>query len=44
LLEHPELLAQGKDLKAEVIAGTEEDAETGKESKGKWNYGSAFMV
>jgi hypothetical protein len=30
--EHAQLLTKGKDLKAEVVTGTEEDAEKGEES------------
>jgi hypothetical protein len=37
-LEHAQLLAKGKDLEAEVLAGTEGSADAGEESKAKWNH------
>ena len=39
MLEHAQLLTQGKDLEAEVVTGTEEGAETGKKPKEKVNHG-----
>ena len=43
-LEYVQLLAQGKDLEPEVVAGTEEGAETGEESKGEWDHGPGFIA
>ena len=34
-LEYAQLLAQGKDLEAEIVAGTEESAEAGEEADEK---------
>ena len=35
-LEYAQLLTEGKDLKAEVVARTEECAEAGEEADKKW--------
>jgi len=43
-LEHAQLLTEGKDLKAEVVAGAEECAEAGKEANGKWNHEFRFIT
>jgi hypothetical protein len=43
-LEYTQLLTEGKDLEAEVVAGTEECAEAGEESKGKWNHEFRFIA
>jgi hypothetical protein len=43
-LEHAQLLTQGNDLKAEVVAGTEKGAETGEESNEKQNYEFGFIA
>jgi hypothetical protein len=37
-LEYAQLLTQGQDLDAEVVAGTEEGAEVGEKANEKWNY------
>ena len=42
--EYAQLLTEGKDLQAEVVTGTEEGTEAGKEPKGKWNHGSEFIA
>jgi hypothetical protein len=41
--EYAQLLTQGNAPKAEVVTGTEEGAETGVESEGKWNHESGFI-
>jgi hypothetical protein len=43
-LEYAQLLTERKDLKAEIVAGTEEGAETSEESKGKWNHSPGFIA
>ena len=43
-LEYAQLLTQGKDLQAEVVAGTEEGAEAGEEADEKWNHGPGFIA
>ena len=43
-LEHAQLLTQGKDLEAEVVAGTEECAEAGEEADEKWNHEFGFIA
>ena len=43
-LEYAQLLAQGEDLEAEVVAGTEESAEAGEEANEKWNHGPGFIT
>jgi hypothetical protein len=43
-LEHAQLLTESRDLKAEVIAGTTECAEAGKEADEKWNHGFKFIA
>jgi hypothetical protein len=43
-LEHAQLLTEGKDLEAKVVAGTEEGPKAGKKSKGKWNHGPEFIA
>ena len=37
--EYAQLLTEGKDLEAEVVAGTEENAEAGDEPDERWNHG-----
>jgi hypothetical protein len=37
--EYAQLLTEGKDLEAEIAAGTEESAEAGEEADEKWNHG-----
>ena len=41
-LEHTQLLTERKDLKAEIVTGTEEGAETGKETHEKWNHADLY--
>ena len=38
-LQYAQLLTEGKDLEAEVVAGTEENAEAGDEPDERWNHG-----
>ena len=38
-LEYAQLLTEGKDLEAEVVAATEKSAEAGEEADEKWNHG-----
>jgi len=42
--EYAQLLTEGKDLEAEVVAGTEERAEAGEETNEKWNHGTGFIA
>jgi hypothetical protein len=42
--EHAQLLAQCKNLKTKVVAGTEEGAETGEESNEKCNHELGFIA
>jgi hypothetical protein len=41
---HTQLLTEGKDLEAKVVAGTEESAEAGEEAEEKWNQGTGFIA
>jgi hypothetical protein len=43
-LEYAQLLTEGKNLKAEVVAGTEECAEAGEEADEKCNHESGFIA
>ena len=43
-LEYGQLLTEGKDLKAEVVARTEECAEAGEEADKKWNHEFGFIA
>jgi hypothetical protein len=43
-LECAQLLAQGKDLEAEVVAGTEESADAGEEADEKWSHEYGFIA
>ena len=43
-LEYAQLLTEGKDLKAEVVARTEECAEAGEEADKKWNHEFGFIA
>jgi hypothetical protein len=43
-LEYTQLLTQGKDLEAEVVARTEESAEAGEKAAGKWNHEFSFIT
>ncbi len=43
-LEHAQLLAEGEDLEAEVVTGTEEYAEAGEEADEKWNHEFGFKA
>jgi hypothetical protein len=43
-LEYAQLLTQGKDIDAEVVAGTEKGAEAGEEANEKWNHGRGFIA
>ena len=43
-LEYAQLLTEGKDLEAEIVAGTEKGAETGEEANEKWNHGPRFIA
>ena len=43
-LEYAQLLTQGKNLEAEVVARTEEGAEAGEETDEKWNHGPGFIA
>jgi hypothetical protein len=40
--EYAQLLTEGKDLEAEVVAGTEERAEAGEQADEKWNRGTCL--
>jgi hypothetical protein len=42
--EHAQLLTEGEDLEAEVVAGTEECAEAGEEVCAKWNHEFGFIA
>jgi hypothetical protein len=44
LLEYSQLPTQGKDLVAEVVAGTEKGTEAGEEANEKWNHGLGFIA
>jgi hypothetical protein len=41
-LEHTQLLTEGKNLKGEVVARTEESAEAAEDEK--WNHGTGFIA
>jgi hypothetical protein len=43
-LEYTQLLTEGKDLKAQVVARTEEGAEAGEQADEKWNHGPGFIA
>ena len=43
-LEYAQLLTEGKDLEPEVVAGTEEGAETGEQADEKCNHGLGFIA
>ena len=43
-LEYAQLLTEGKDLKAEIVARTEECAEAGDEADKKWNHEFGFIA
>jgi hypothetical protein len=43
-LEYAQLLPEGKDLEAEVVAGTEKGAEAGEKANEKWNHGLGFIA
>ena len=43
-LQYAQLLPEGKDLKAEVVARTEECAEAGEEADKKWNHEFGFIA
>ena len=43
-LEYAQLLTEGKDLKAEVVARTEECAEAGEKTVEKCNHGTRFIA
>ena len=43
-LEDAQLLTEGKDLEAEVVARTEECAEAGDEADKKWNHEFGFIA
>jgi hypothetical protein len=43
-LEYAQLLTEGKDLEAEVVARTEECAEAGEEADKKWNHEFGFIA
>src|SRR4029450_118261 len=43
-LEYAQLLTEGKDLEAEVVARTEECAEAGDEGDKKWNHEFGFIA
>ena len=43
-LEYTQLLTEGKDLKGEVVARTEESAEAGEEADKKWNHEFGFIA
>jgi hypothetical protein len=38
-----QLLTESKDLRGEVVAGTEKGAEAGEEANEKWNHESKFI-
>ena len=43
-LEDAQLLTEGKDLEAEVVAGTGEYAEAGEQADEKWNHEFGFIA
>jgi len=43
-LEHTQLLPEGYDLQAEVVAGTEKGAHTGEQADEKWNHEPGFIA
>ena len=43
-LEYAQLLTEGKDLEAEIIAGTEKSAEATEEAEKKWNHELGFVA
>jgi hypothetical protein len=43
-LEYAQLLTQGKDFDAEVVAGTKKSAKAGEETKGKWIHEFRFIA
>ena len=43
-LEYAQLLTEGEDLEAEIVAGTKEGAEAGEEANEKWNHGLRFIA
>jgi hypothetical protein len=43
-LEYAQLLTQGKDFDAEVVAGTEGSAKAGEETRGKWIHEFRFIA
>ena len=43
-LEYAQLLTEGKDLEAEVVARTEECAEAGEAADKKWNHEFGFIA
>ena len=43
-LEYAQLLTEGKDLEAEVVARTEECAKAGDEGDKKWNHEFGFIA
>ncbi len=44
MLEYAQLLTEGKYFETEIVAGTEERAETGKKAKEKWNHEFRFIA
>ena len=42
--EYAQLLTQGKDFDAEVVAGTKKSAKAGEGSKGEWNHEFRFIA
>ena len=42
--EYAQLLTEGNDLEAEVVAGTEESAEAGEKADEQWNHGPEFIA
>ena len=43
-LEYAQLLTEGKDLKTEIVARTEECAEAGEKTDEKCNHGTGFIA
>ncbi len=43
-LEYAQLLTEGKDLKTEIVARTEECAEAGEKTVEKCNHGTGFIA
>ena len=42
--KYTQLLTEGKDLDAEIVAGTEESAEAGEKADEEWNHRPGFIT